>query len=92
VSEPVSSPVEHMTPTEELDEFTRIGHRCGVASPKCLEINYSYLRGLVALAYADGPVSEAERANLERICAMLGMDPGVLDSLLEREQLIGRFD
>ena len=41
-----------------------------------------YLRALAAAAWADGQISSAERHDLEAVCALLGVQPTVLASLL----------
>ncbi|MFO7287845.1 MAG: exonuclease domain-containing protein [Gammaproteobacteria bacterium] len=69
---------------EEEDVLLTAVEHLGLSRSQVEAAHASYLWHLAALALADGHVSERERADLEVVARLLGVDPCVLDSLLSQ--------
>ncbi|HEX7080550.1 MAG TPA: exonuclease domain-containing protein [Gammaproteobacteria bacterium] len=78
-----------VVPDEEEALLTAV-ERLGLSKPQVEAAHASYLWHLAALALADGHVSERERADLEIVAHLLGIDRSTLDSLLAQTR--GQLD
>ena len=67
------------TETRALLEFAG---SVGLGRAQVIELHEQYLSALVAAALADGVVTGAERADLERVTKLLGLEPAHLDKAL----------
>lgn len=67
---------------EEEEAIVNAVERLGLSKAQVEAAHAGYLWHLVALALADGHVSERERADLEVVAHLLGIDSSTLDSLL----------
>src|SRR5690606_5459461 len=75
---------------EEEELLLTTVERLGLSKAQVEAAHASYLWHLAALALADGQVSERERADLEVVAHLLGIDHSTLDSLLVRTR--GQLD
>ncbi len=66
----------------EADALLATAQEWGLSRDQVTDAHHHYLRALVEAAWADGEISPAERRDLEGVCALLGMKPAVLASLL----------
>jgi DNA polymerase-3 subunit epsilon len=66
----------------EADALLATAREWGLAGDQVTDAHYHYLRALVAVAWADGVISPAERRDLEGVSALLGVRPMVLAELL----------
>lgn len=70
---------------DELADLADLALDMNLGARQLAEINLSYLNGLVSIALADGIVTDAERHDLERAAALLGIDSKALDSLISAD-------
>ena len=70
---------------DELADLASLAHEWDLGREQLAEINLRYMRGLIWIALADGVVTRAERHDLERAAALLGIDANALDSILTHE-------
>lgn len=66
----------------EADALMATAQEWGLSRHQVTDAHHHYLRTLVEAAWADGEISPAERRDLEGVCALLGVEPTVLASLL----------
>lgn len=66
----------------EADALLAIAQEWGLSRYQVTDVHHQYLRALAQAAWADGEISSAERRDLEAVCALLGVQPTVLASLL----------
>lgn len=66
----------------EAEGLLETAQRYGLNRAQALELHVNYLAQLIEVALADGVVSEAEQADLETVCALLGLTPSTLDAFL----------
>jgi DNA polymerase III subunit epsilon len=66
----------------EADALLAIAQEWGLSRQQVTDVHHQYLRALAAAAWADGEISSAERRDLEAVCALLGVPPTMLASLL----------
>jgi DNA polymerase-3 subunit epsilon len=58
----------------EIEHLVRTAAECGLSVEHAKRVNRTYLRKLIALAKADGVVTEFEREEASRVAALLGID------------------
>jgi DNA polymerase III subunit epsilon len=66
----------------EADALLAIAQEWGLSRQQVTDVHRQYLRALAQAAWADGEISSAERRDLQAVCALLGVQPPVLASLL----------
>lgn len=66
----------------EADALLAIAQEWGLSRYQVTDVHHQYLRALAQAAWADGEISSAEHRDLEAVCALLGVQPTVLASLL----------
>lgn len=67
------------TETRGLLEFA---DSVGLGRAQVIELHERYLSALVSVALADGVITETERADLEQVTQLLGLEPAHLDKVL----------
>ncbi|MGV2384273.1 MAG UNVERIFIED_CONTAM: TerB family tellurite resistance protein, partial [Thermobifida fusca] len=73
----------HISVTEALG-LAAFAREVGLGREQVVELHERYLEALAAAALADGVVTDAERADLARVTAMLGLDGSQLYRALTR--------
>lgn len=71
----------HLSATESR-ELLAFAKEVGLDRPQVIELHERYLSALAGAALADGVVTEAERADLEQVTNLLGLEPAHLDKAL----------
>ena len=70
----------------ELKDLEDLANELSLGTEQLQEINLYYIKGLVAIALSDNVVTEAERSDLDRAAALLGIHETRLESLISREE------
>lgn len=68
----------------EAQQLRELTEDLGLAGPTVAAAHTAYLAALAATAWADGVVTDAERADLRDVAHLLGMDDGAVDDALAR--------
>jgi DNA polymerase-3 subunit epsilon len=66
----------------EAEVLVETARRYGLDRSEAMEAHLMYLDHLIHAAMEDGVVSEAERSDLDSVCASLGQSPLILDAML----------
>lgn len=66
----------------EADALVALADELGLGRETVAELHGEYLRALVELARADDVITDQERADLDSVVELLGIDPAVLSALL----------
>ena len=72
---------------EEASALEELARSCGLGRDAVREVHQNYLRGAVALAKADGIVTDLERRELDEFAVILGLDVGLVESLVADEEM-----
>jgi DNA polymerase-3 subunit epsilon len=74
----------HISATE-ADALIELAHELGLHKAQAIAAHHTYLRELARAAWSDGVITPTERQDLNTVATLLGLDPGIVDSLLEEE-------
>lgn len=75
----------HLSATE-ADELLDVAHELGLHRSDVVAIHIGYLRELARAAWADQVVTADERRDIEAVAALLGLDAGLAQAVIEEEQ------
>jgi DNA polymerase-3 subunit epsilon len=67
----------------EADDLAELASDWGIGQATCRQLHDAYMGALVSAAWNDGVVTEAERADLEDVAALLKIDEPVLKAMLD---------
>lgn len=71
---------------EEARALEELALSCGLGKDAVCRVHQNYLRGAVALAKADGIVTDLERRELDEFADILGLDVGLVENLVADEE------
>jgi DNA polymerase-3 subunit epsilon len=67
----------------EADSLVDIAYEIGLHHAEAVQAHHDYLHDIARAAWADGIVTDAERANLVEVAQLLGLDSSAVDDLLD---------
>ncbi|MEV5298000.1 exonuclease domain-containing protein [Amycolatopsis methanolica] len=70
----------------EADALIELAHQLGLHRADALAAHYSYLRDLARAAWSDDVITDEERHDLVTVAILLGLDPALVEAVLEEEQ------
>ena len=70
----------------EGDMLVELAHDLGLHKNEAVALHLSYLRDLARQAWADQVITENERDDLLTVATLLGLDPAVVESILDDER------
>jgi DNA polymerase-3 subunit epsilon len=70
----------------EADALIAVANQFGLCKVDALSAHDRYLRELARAAWADGVVTDEERADINAVAALLGLDAGHADRILVEEE------
>lgn len=74
----------HLSATE-ADELLDVAHELGLHRSDMVAVHIGYLRELARAAWADQVVTADERRDVEAVAALLGLDTGLAQTIIEEE-------
>jgi DNA polymerase-3 subunit epsilon len=75
----------HLSATE-ADELLAVAHELGLHRSDVVAVHIGYLRELATAAWADQVVTADERRDIEAVAALLGLDAGLAQAVIEEQQ------
>lgn len=76
----------HVSATE-ADALVELAYELGLHRAEVIELHHGYLRALARVAWSDGVVTEAERADLTEVATLLGLDAHTANQVVDQERL-----
>lgn len=70
----------------EADGLLELAHELGLHKSEVLALHHSYLRELVRTAWLDGVVTPSERADIDIVGTLLGLDRDTIERVMAEEQ------
>ncbi len=75
---------DRLITTEEAEALVSAAEDLGLSQTEVAAANHRYLAALAAAAWADGVVTDGERADLEAVARLLGLDQSAAASALDQ--------
>jgi DNA polymerase-3 subunit epsilon len=70
----------------EADALIEVAEQLGLCRADALNVHYTYLRELARAAWADGVVTDDERADIDAVATLLGVDADVVSRTVDEEK------